>query len=51
MSDALVSMGEKIRNIRAQLTSQGAPFEVQQVTLSDGRSVAAYRNALRIWRR
>ena len=45
MSDALVSMGEKIRNIRAQLTSQGAPFEVQQVTLSDGRSVAAYRNA------
>ncbi|RDI10002.1 class I adenylate-forming enzyme family protein [Comamonas sp. AG1104] len=45
MSDALVSMGEKIRNIRAQLTSPGAPFEVQQVTLSDGRSVAAYRNA------
>ena len=45
MSDALVSMGEKIRNIRAQLTSQGAPFEVQQVTLSNGRSVAAYRNA------
>lgn len=45
MSDALVSMGEKIRNIRAQLTSQGAPFEVQQLTLSDGRSVAAYRNA------
>lgn len=45
MSDALVSMGEKIRNIRAQLTSQGAPFEVQQVMLSDGRSVAAYRNA------
>lgn len=45
MSDALVSMGEKIRNIRAQLTSPGAPFEVQQVTLSDGRGVAAYRNA------
>lgn len=45
MSDALVSIGEKIRSVRAQLTAAGAPFEVQQITLPDGRSVAAYRNA------
>ncbi|MGU3629260.1 class I adenylate-forming enzyme family protein [Comamonas sp. C24C] len=45
MSDALVSIGEKISSVRAQLTAPGAPFEVQQITLPDGRSVAAYRNA------
>ncbi|NIF85602.1 acyl--CoA ligase [Comamonas sp. Tr-654] len=45
MSDALVSIGEKIRSVRAQLTAAGAPFEVQQITLPDARSVAVYRNA------
>jgi len=45
MSDALVSIGEKISSVRAQLTAPGAPFEVQQITQPDGRSVAAYRNA------
>ncbi|WP_043005765.1 class I adenylate-forming enzyme family protein [Comamonas testosteroni] len=45
MTDALVSIGEKISSVRAQLTAPGAPFEVQQITLPDGRSVAAYRNA------
>lgn len=45
MSDALVSIGEKISSVRAQLTAPGAPFEVQQITLPDGRRVAAYRNA------
>ncbi|RGE44923.1 AMP-binding protein [Comamonas testosteroni] len=40
-----VSIGQKVKGIRAQLTSPGAPFEVLQTTLPDGRSFAAYRNA------
>lgn len=43
--NAAPSIGDKIKGIRAQLTSPGAPFEVQQLTLTDGRTVAAYRHA------
>lgn len=44
-TSAAPSIGDKIKSVRAQLTSPGAPFEVQQLTLADGRNVAAYRNA------
>ena len=40
-----VSIGAAIKDIRAKLTSTGAPFELQQTTLADGRSFASYRNA------
>lgn len=40
-----VSIGETIKGIRARLTSPGAPFELQQATLADGRSFTSYRNA------
>lgn len=43
--NAAPSIGDKIKGIRAQLTSPGAPFELQQLTLTDGRTVAAYRHA------
>lgn len=42
-----VSIGEKIKALRAQLTQPGAPFELQQLDLLDGRSVTGYRNAFR----
>ena len=45
MSDISVSVGDKVKACRAQLTSPGAPFELQQLTLADGRMVTAYRNA------
>lgn len=38
-------IGDKIKAIRAQLTSAGAPFEVYPAQLADGRTAAAYRNA------
>ena len=40
-----VSIGQTIKGVRAQLTSPGAPFELQQTTLADGRTFASYRNA------
>ena len=40
-----VSIGQTIKGVRAQLTSPGAPFELQQTTLADGRTFTAYRNA------
>lgn len=40
-----ISIGEKIKTIRGQLTAAGAPFEVHSTLLPDGREVAAYRNA------
>lgn len=45
MTTSNVSLGERIRGIRAQLTGPGAPFELVQTSLPDGRTVAAYRNA------
>ena len=40
-TSAAPSIGDKIKGVRAQLTSPGAPFEVQQLTLADGRNVSA----------
>lgn len=40
-----ISIGEKLRGIRAQLTGPGAPFELEQVGLGDGRMAVAYRHA------
>ena len=40
-----VSLVEKAKAIRAQLTSPGAPFELTQVSLRNGQQAAAYRNA------
>lgn len=40
-----VSLAEKAKAIRAQLTSPGAPFELTQVRLRNGHEAAAYRNA------
>lgn len=39
------SIGDKIKAITAQLTSPGAPFELQTMELPDGRVVKGYRNA------
>ncbi|MEG2045526.1 MAG: class I adenylate-forming enzyme family protein [Comamonas sp.] len=39
------SIEDKLKAVRAQLTSAGAPFEVQTTALPDGRLVGAYRNA------
>lgn len=40
-----VSLVEKAKAIRAQLTGPGAPFELTQVSLRNGQQAAAYRNA------
>ncbi len=45
MSDIPVSVGDQIKAFRAQLTSPGAPFELQPLTLADGLTVTTYRNA------
>lgn len=44
-SPSSVFIGEKIKALRAQLTQPGAPFELQQLGLPNGRSVMGYRNA------
>lgn len=43
--NSAASIGDKIKAITAQLTSPGAPFELQTLELPDGRVVKGYRNA------
>lgn len=42
-----MGVGEQVKTLRAQLTSTGAPFELEQVQLRDGRTETAYRNAFK----
>lgn len=44
-TNSAASIGDKIKAITAQLTSPGAPFELQTLELPDGRVVKGYRNA------
>lgn len=44
-TNSAASIGDKIKAITAQLTSPGAPFELQTMELPDGRVVKGYRNA------
>lgn len=46
-TDTAPSIGAQLQAIRAQLTSEGAPFALEQVSLPNGQQVAAYRNAFR----
>ena len=41
------SIGASIQALRAQLTSSGAPFELERLDAPDGRAVAAYRHAFK----
>lgn len=44
-TESSATLGAQLQTIRAQLTAEGAPFAMTDITLPNGQVVAAYRNA------